>query len=336
MRSKYLNLCLISVALSFTALTSVHAEQDIEQIVVFGDSLSDPGNAFAVTGSQSVPPYQLIPDAAYAIGGHHFSNGKTWVEVFAKELDEKSKPAFRNRKNTNFAVGGSRARDEGSINLSTQVAAYLSTRAEVTDDESDDEILYVIFIGGNDIRDAIVALATDPSGATSGLILQQAITSISDNLAALVQAGAYRFLIVNAPDLSLTPAVRLQGPGVQFAANLLSKQFNQGLAQLVDGYQLAFPIEITEFDLFTLFSALAQNQEALVLSDTESTCIMPGVIKDAVCMHPEMYLFWDGIHPTKRVHKFIGKYASDFYDDDNSEEDYSEVDRSDKKRGKDE
>ena len=313
---RFLKICFIAATLVFSVPIYVYAHQEIEHIVVFGDSLSDPGNAFALTGAESTPPYLLIPEAAYAIGGHHFSNGKTWVEVFAKKLDQKSKPAFANLKYTNFAVGGSRARNEGRVNLSTQVAAFLSSRRGDWYEDSEDEVLYVLFIGGNDIRDAIVALATDPTGASSGLIIQQALLSVGDNLAALIQADADRFLIVNVPDLSLTPAVRLQGPGAQFAANFLSVQYNQGLAQLINGYQLAYPIEVTEFDLFSLFTSLALNQEKLKLIETENSCITPGVIEGAVCKKPNKYLFWDGIHPTKRVHKFIGKYASDFYDDD--------------------
>src|SRR5437870_5726450 len=45
-------------------------------VVVFGDSLSDPGNAFVILHKVAVPPFSsLIPDAPYARGGLHFSNG---------------------------------------------------------------------------------------------------------------------------------------------------------------------------------------------------------------------------------------------------------------------
>ena len=49
-----------------------------QDVTVFGDSLSDPGNVFALTGDVSNTPYDIIPSAPYAVGGLHFSNGKIW------------------------------------------------------------------------------------------------------------------------------------------------------------------------------------------------------------------------------------------------------------------
>src|SRR6185295_14584631 len=63
------------------------------RVVVFGDSLSDPGNAFALNGGVTVSPptygmdgvsnglpevITLIPEAPY--GSRRFSNGRTGVE----------------------------------------------------------------------------------------------------------------------------------------------------------------------------------------------------------------------------------------------------------------
>jgi outer membrane lipase/esterase len=55
------------------------------RFVVFGDSLSDPGNAFVLLKDVEVPPFDnLIPDAPYARGAFHFSNGQTWVEQLSR------------------------------------------------------------------------------------------------------------------------------------------------------------------------------------------------------------------------------------------------------------
>ena len=62
-----------------------------DSIVVFGGSVSDSGNAFALTGESNRPPYDkldafLVPTGPYSTGGHHFSNGATWIEDLAKYL----------------------------------------------------------------------------------------------------------------------------------------------------------------------------------------------------------------------------------------------------------
>src|SRR5690242_17698316 len=103
-------------------------------IVVFGTSLSDSGNAFALQGVNNTPPEYvvdslLVAGAPYARGGHHFSNGATWVEQFARSagLAGTVRPAFEGEGGaTNFAVGGARAYEDGiNVNLSAQVEAFL-------------------------------------------------------------------------------------------------------------------------------------------------------------------------------------------------------------------
>src|SRR5438874_11731208 len=69
------------------------AFRPFDRIVVFGTSLSDHGNAFALTGtSVSAQTYgmsatagfpssalTLIPNDPYPVGGNRVSNGPTWV-----------------------------------------------------------------------------------------------------------------------------------------------------------------------------------------------------------------------------------------------------------------
>ena len=67
-------------------------EVRFNRIVVFGTSFSDPGNAYALTGATTVPPYDtldpfLVPSAPYAVGGgHHFSNGETRIEQLGRSI----------------------------------------------------------------------------------------------------------------------------------------------------------------------------------------------------------------------------------------------------------
>jgi len=297
--------------------TPVLAAPDFSDIVVFGDSLSDPGNAFVLTGQVSLPPYDLIPSAPYAIGGHHFSNGRTWAERFARGMDNRAGPAFLNPwVFSNYAVGGARARAQGSVDLGAQVALYLGYHGGMADPDA----LYVIFIGGNDLRDALESLAVDPTGAASGAILAETVTAIADNIVALAASGARNILVFSGPDLSLVPAVRLQGPLIQGAALFLSNQYNQGLSGALDNLGFLFPsLNLLRFDLFALFNQVVAQPHAFGLRNVMDTCITPGVIVGAICRRPGRYLFWDGIHPTRKGHRIISEAVEALFDIDDED-----------------
>ena len=296
---------LLTCALWFSTCAAA-GDGELSRIVVFGDSLTDPGNAFVITHEVSVPPYQLIPDFPYARGGHHFSNGKTWVEQFGRGLDmsDSTCPALRDRgRCSNYAVGGARAQGTTRIDLSSQVAMFGNDFADFPKAEA----LYVLHIGGNDLRDALEELASDPTGATSMAIIQGALGAIAVNIGTLAATGAREFLVVNAPNLALAPAIRLQGPAAQGAAQFVSVAFNDALASVLARLEAGSPVTIHRFDLFALVNEAVTAPAAFGLRVVDATCITPGVIAHAECTHPETYLFWDGIHPTRAAHGILAR-----------------------------
>jgi hypothetical protein len=98
----------------------------------------------------------------YARGGHHFSNGATWSERLARDLGAggSAQPGFKpSGTGTNYAVGAARAYEDGvNVNLPAQVAAFLTH----TGGAAPSDALYVIEMGGNDVRDALAAF---PAGS---------------------------------------------------------------------------------------------------------------------------------------------------------------------------
>ena len=330
-RLKWLPLALLFFLFSPTL---VFADDEYDSLVIFGDSLSDPGNAFALTGNSLTPPYStldvlLIPDAPYAVGNGRFSNGRTWVERLSRSLEAKTsaRPAYafnrKGRKGNNFAVGGARARTAGSgFDLSDQVSFYLSQPL----DEDSDEILYVIAIGGNDVRDALTAFSVDPTGASSSALLSDAVLSVSDNFNALYSAGARNFLIVNSPDISLTPAIRFLdavNPGTGFVASLITTQYNTALNQLILQMESLLPdVTFTEVNLQMSLNIVVANPREFRLSNVTEACISPN-LPPFSCNKPNRYLFWDGIHPTKAGHRIFARFAlealRDNYDDEDDE-----------------
>src|SRR5262245_6227372 len=214
--------------------------QDITKLVFFGDSLSDPGNDFLAFGTIAQQPFMPLPDPPYAIGGDHFSTGATWAEQLAGKLHlpTSGSPALRTPGVfTNYAVGRARARAGAPVfpqyDLSTQVGLFLSDFGGQAPSDS----LYVVWIGANDLEDALNALASDPSAATSGAIIQAAITAVAGNIYTLWSFGSRTFLIPNVPNLALTPAVRALGPAAQGVATQLTAAYNGALDQVLSDLQ---------------------------------------------------------------------------------------------------
>ncbi len=280
------------------------------RFVVFGDSLSDPGNAFVLLRDVEIPPFDsLIPDAPYARGAFHFSNGPTWVEQLS--LIDHAVPSagpalFIPLLFSNYAVGGARARHEGPFDLSTQVGLFVRDFRG----QGPSGALYIVFAGGNDLRDALGALAQDPTFATSLGIVQSALDAISDNLLTLHAAGARHFLVPSAPDIGLAPAVRLLGPAAQGAATFLAAQFNGGLEAILKSLESSLGVGIVRLDVFRTLNEIVAAPAAFGLTDVTHPCIVLNTRADAFCATPNKFLFWDGIHPTVAGHRILAERAN--------------------------
>jgi phospholipase/lecithinase/hemolysin len=297
------------VVLLLASATSVSA-QPAETLVVFGTSLSDPGNAFALVGGTNTPPDYLndaflVPTAPYTRGGHHFTDGPTWIEQLARTLKASvnAEPAFKgsNRRAMNFAVGAARARETGvNANLPLQVATFLQTTGGVASPEA----LYVIEIGTNDVRDA---LSAGPGGAA---ILAAAVASVRANVDALYAAGARRFLIWNVPNPAFTPAIRsLNNALVSAAAAALAISYNAGLDGHVAVLRATRPgIDIDVLDVFQLLNTVVGNPAMFGFTNVTTPCITPSEAP-FFCQQPDQYLFWDGVHPTAAMHAVVSALA---------------------------
>ena len=296
-------------------------------IVVFGTSLSDSGNAFALLGNASTPPDYglnpfLVPSAPYARGGHHFSNGATWIEQFARSLGLAGsvRPAYGSQswKATNYAVGSARACDaptSTNVNLADQVTDFLNDAGG----SAPSDALYVIEMGGNDLRDAIVtALTVLQAGGSEQQAVAAALPTllcaqqaIQTQIATLYAAGARNFLVWTVPDPGLTPAIRSLGPGaMQFATFLTGLFNNQLLLPTLQGLDQTFgDIDFAILDAFGLLNQINATPAAFGLTNTTTACVAPND-EPYFCQAADEYLFWDGIHPTAAAHRIVAELAA--------------------------
>lgn len=305
-------------ALFAVAFASRATAQKIDRIAFFGDSLTDSGNNFIFTGQSTRMPFPVGPAAfSYDIGGHHYSNGQVWAEYLtsALQIPNSGKPSLRAAGGvfTNYAVGDARTRAGAPafpfFDLTTQVSRFLSDfHGQVPANT-----LVVIWMGANDLDDALNALTTDPSGATSLVIAEDALAAIGTNLQTLYAAGARMFLIVDVPDLSKTPYVRFLGqsdPTIPVIASEFSTGFNVELAAgtaplgVLPGMQF-----FRFFDVDGLLNAVIASPSSFHLVNVTDRCTVPDVKGNAICDAPDTYLFWDGTHPTTAGHRIVAAAA---------------------------
>jgi len=288
--------------LAASAIVPAHAEPShgFGTMYVFGDSLSDPGNAFAVTGQTANPPFDPIPSAAYGVGGHHFSNGRTWIEVLAQkmELNESAKPAFRDPAFGNFAFAGARALTTDVPGFDQQVQAYLAIHGCAAPADA----LFVVQFGGNDLRDAMTAALT---GGDPNAILTASVMAIVQNIGILAECGARHFLIADAPNLGAAPAVPAPFKGLVTG---MSHDYNDALSFALAVY-LPPVLNFYNVSFFDFVTAATMSPGSFGFDDVTSPCLSFGVVENAFCENRNGHLFWDAIHPTKVAHEKLAEIA---------------------------
>lgn len=296
----------------------------IDRLVFFGGSLTDAGNSFIWLSSPagqgcgvplSVPPYdmlddQLTPDGPYAKGGHHFSNGANWAEGVARTLAlaGNARPAFSGpgTQASNYAVGGARAVAgyPCRYNLPAQIGAYRADFARTSD-----RTWVAMEIGGNDVRDGLVAVLVSGNPNAAGPYISAALTSIRDSVIALNGHGARKFVLLNVPNVGLTPAVRSFGPVAMFVGDSVSQGFNTNLTLLIESLKAGLPgSDIRIVDLYTKLNEIVASPDSYGFANVTDACVRPNQ-PPFECKRPDSYVFWDGIHPTKAMHAIIAQQA---------------------------
>jgi phospholipase/lecithinase/hemolysin len=269
------------------------------KLVVFGDSLSDSGNLASLPTNSFLnkPPYK-----------HGFTNGVTAVTHLAKLLGLPLKPSLHldgTVDGNNFAVAGARAAGNAGIDFNWQLALFF----EHYNGKAPADILYVIFLGGNDVRD----MRDLPEKAATAL-LNKATNNIQSALSRLTALGATHFLVVNSPDVGSLPethALAATGkPNLVRYASQRTSLFNKKLAQTVAQINKKKNVNIVLFDLLSFFKGLGNNGKAYNFNNTQQACYSSAVFQYyPTCDNAKMnsFLFFDEIHPTQRVHERLGR-----------------------------
>ncbi|GAB6096831.1 hypothetical protein JCM14469_30840 [Desulfatiferula olefinivorans] len=278
----------ISILSTLIVLLASVATADYDTVIAFGDSLTDHGGLNA-----------LVPSAPEV-----WSNGDTWVEYFADEL---------NAALDNNAIGGAMTEgheDAGiqaqnpNLGLTGQVDTYIAGGPAYVPSRT----LFTILIGGNDLLEFLrgeswtdnpIALLTD---AMSNI--QTAVTDLYDD-------GATHFLILNLPDLAATPRFNALPPDDITSVRALTLNFNTALVTLVGNLRNNLSgATIHYFDTYAFVNDMIAG--SYFANSEDSWLTLDGTYMPTGATNgPEAdYLFWDAIHPMTRAHEYLGSRAA--------------------------
>lgn len=300
---------LITLLLSAYGLAARGSDLPFQNMVVFGDSLSDSGNLYAATGNIFPAPFPLIPSLNYTTGrltdGTDTTPASAINGVWHEQLSGKiglpvAAPAAVG--GTNYAFGGAETGGNvtitntlgtvTAIGMAGQVGGFLSGKTSVPSNS-----LYVFWGGANDIFDASTGAAARTAAST-------ALTNVTNEIGTLASEGGKYFLWVDLPPLDQTPAGRKSTFQADLSAAALG--FNAAWKNMsIPALEAQFPgISITGVDVYTLFEQVLLNPAAFGLSNvTDSAQGSPDV-------NPDQYLFWDDKHPTTAADALIADLAA--------------------------
>jgi phospholipase/lecithinase/hemolysin len=257
------------------------------QLVVFGDSLSDTGNLFKALGGL------FPPSPPYSQG--RFSNGPIWVDKLGADLG-------LSNATLNFAVGGATS---GRSNVGAQlVGGVLPPGVKLPGllDEIDQftaaaggkfvnpNALYVVWAGANDF----LTLPPDLPGAIQATL--QGVANIASAVTSLAKAGARTILVPNLPDISLAPLVTQSGQ--QPTAKAFSIGFNVILDVVLTGLERKLGVDLIEANMFGLTQGIAARPGQFGFTNVSDP-----QIKNLTS--PGTFAFWDDFHPTTQVHQLV-------------------------------
>ena len=117
-------------------------------------------------------------------------------------------------------------------------------------------------------------------------------------IVALRLKGVRHILVLNMPDLGVTPSYRNNGKSAQ--GTQLSQYFNTKLAAALAG------TGVQSFDTFTLLDDMVANPSKYGFTNVTDPCYN-GLFK--VCSNPNQYLFWDTLHPTTYAHYVLAYFV---------------------------
>ena len=310
-------------------------------VYVFGDSLVDAGNALELAEWYGGLPLTDLPEGAptaekgYFLG--RFSNGYTFADLVSnKAIGVVTEPVFPyrfedpwlgipidpfasdpNGNNLNFAYGGSRIRngDEVVPDLDGQTDAF----RDAVDGDAPPGALYLVTMGGNDIRDLAPTGSNPVSQAEAFAELERCADQLLHELSQIIDDGALNIVITGIPDVGLIPGYDRNGDGVLNATEQIrsdaASEYSIYLdmlirTQVVPALQ-AMGANVTYVPLMDYVDTNGNLVVGALNANLPTIAYLHGLTTEDLANNLLQYkdlVFFDQVHPNAQANALLGAY----------------------------
>jgi uncharacterized protein YhjY with autotransporter beta-barrel domain/phospholipase/lecithinase/hemolysin len=281
---------------TMAAVATPASAQQIDRIIVFGDSYADTGNALRLAG---IDP---LTTQVYTTG--RFSGGTNYVDTLSNILQV---PQF------NFAIGGARTdnnnQSAGLPGLTTEVQLFNAGGGTlgfpVVNTTLTRNDLVAVSIGGNDAR-----FYQQNGGTVAGAPAAAAIAvaNTQQNLNVVMAHGTPTISFL-AGNTALLPEVQVQSNPAQVAAvrQAYSDAYNSGVQSVLAGYAQQGSI-VHYLDLTAVLNNVQANPTAFGITNG---LVCPAFPNPTCVVDSSGYLFYgDLLHLTSDGFAILGQYIA--------------------------
>ncbi len=301
---RHFRLLLVIVFVLTVGFAGSASAQSFSDVVVFGDSLSDSGNAALANGLPAGNSFTTNPDPV-------------WAEIVAGAFGASGSNSLAGGPNYAFAGACVNPATPCTQDVVPTVAEQIGMHLSARGGSLDPGALYALWGGANDVADSAV---NDTPNAL-GHVLAAADAAVAQ-VRRLREAGARIVVVSNVPDISLTPYAVNLGPLVQGALGALAGEYNRKLdAGIREGEDGVVPV-----NLHALVREIAANPGAYgFTSVTGTACGAPNASSAvSILCGPEgspfpvtyapgagqTHLFADRSHPSGAGHAMMAALAT--------------------------
>ncbi|CAB4318210.1 unnamed protein product [Prunus armeniaca] len=313
---------------------------DLIAVIVFGDSIVDPGNNNNIRTivKCNFPPYGRDFTGRKPTG--RFSNGRVPSDLIAESVGVKNiLPAYLDPSlkvqdlltGVSFASGGTgydplTPQVVSVLSLSDQLdlfKKYLSKINAAVGEARTATILsksiYIVCLGSDDIANTYYSTPLRRPQYDIPAYTDLMIKSASSFFQELYDLGARRIGILSLPAIGCVPSQRTLNGGIDRGcsdnANQAASLFNSKLTAQIDAFNKRLPeARLVYLDIYNTLLSLIQNPSQYGLEVVNKGCCGTGNIEVSIlctrhspgtCKDPSKYLFWDSYHPTEKAYKVL-------------------------------